>query len=558
MTTPAEPDAFHAQAYERDELAEALIAWASVAGVARTTVTIELDDAFPHGPPVVRLSERHQRPADPLPTFHLERTGALCLYDDQVEVYDAGWRDPDRLLDQIAGWLEQTAAGWPGDTDTDLERYLPQASGLLRYDADELHGKVGALRLDGDRVRWVQAAPAKRQGGSGSRAKRNSGAGGRRAGRRHQAVPAQGGYLVDAGTLREPLRTWPQVLAAAGARGRRLDLLVRQRSVRVVVVHYSRNGHPGVLALAVAPSSTAAGGVALTAMEAADVSMASRVLRAGRSASVLSKRRVAIVGCGAVGSYVADLLFRSGVHRLTLIDHQILRPGNVVRHVAADRESGRPKVEAVRSTLAATGLPIERVHCRTSSLRTLRQASELQMEHDLVIDASGDQRAAALLLTAALDAGNRLIKVCLQREGGVARVDRWPLLPGEAHAPSVPSLPGLGGVRERGCGDMVSLTPPHAVVTAAAHAVRTAVALLTRADSDASVVDVLSAQADRPYDRRGPMPQSSLPDTDAPTPAPEVTPPPDVLRLERHDSVDDERTPAAAGQDRGRQTHGPS
>lgn len=285
--------------------------------------------------------------------------------------------------------------------------------------------------------------------------------------------------------------------------------------------------------------------MSLAAREVADVSDASRRLRSGRPAFALSRYRVAVIGCGAIGSYVADLLLRSGVRRLTLVDHQILRPGNVVRHIAPDRMSGWAKVDAVRATLAATGLSVESVSVRTNAVRTLREASELALEHDLVIDATGDQRAAALLQTATQDAAAALVKVCLQREGGVARVDRWPLQDGELHASEVRPLPGLVGVRERGCGDLVSLTPPHAVVTAAALAARTACAVLTGAFSHASVVDVLTPQSDPPYDHPGPVPPVAKHATDAqdaPTGpvAAELAAPP-VVRLHANDPADAER-----------------
>ena len=540
MTTPeqaATPDVFHVQAYERDLLREALVSrgftddgdtlvgnvrWtSSSAGSVSTTVTIEVGEAFPYGPPVVRLSQRHRRPTDSTPTFHLERNGTLCLYDDQVEVHDAGWRDPDRLLDQVAGWLENTDAGWPGDTDTDLERYLPQDPRLLRYDADELADKVGALKLDDDRVYWL--APVQERTGTRPN---------RRSGRRGRRVQPQGAFLLDAGELDAPVLAWSQVLAAAGDRHGELDQLVRRGQVRVVLLRYTRGGHPGLLALSLTRSGKAVSGVAMAALEAADISDASRRLRSGTSALSLSSHRVAVIGCGAVGSYVADSLLRSGVRRMTLVDHQTLRPGNVVRHLASDRMSGWPKVDAVRATLGATGLSVERIEVRPTALRTLAEAAELIRTHSLVIDACGDQRAAALLQAAAHDVGGKLVKVCLQREGGIARVDRWPLTSGEVHAGEVPPLAGLTRVRERGCGDLVSLTPPHAVLTAAALAVRTACAVLVGGHTQPSVVDVLTAQPDPPYDRAGLVLRRTASTV---TTSPETT---QLIRLEAYDPSD--------------------
>lgn len=505
------------QAYERAAMRDALVArgftddghvllgdvsW----GVAldglerRTAVRIKMTEAFPYGPPAVFLNARLARATDPVPSFHVEPGGALCLYDRDVEVFEASWREPDRLLDQIAGWLESTFNGWPTDTDTDLERYLPPDGGLLLYDADELEGRTGMLRLDGDRVRWIEPRtdPAPRPGRNGKSRRKPP-----RSVRRQLPLTGPAGYLLDVGELSAPVATWPELLALAGQHSRPLDRLVRLGTVRVALIRYTRSGRPGVLALSLRPSATTTGGVALAGLEAADVSLASRQLRAGVGSEALAGLKVVVVGCGAVGSYVADQLLRSGVRRMHLIDHQRLRPGNVVRHLAGDRYVGWRKTDAVRACLAATGLPVEGVTVEHTMVLTARQVCDLVRDHRLVIDATGDQRAAALMQAAAHDVGAQLVKVCLQRDGGIVRVDRFPLLVGESHAPSVPELAGHAPLRERGCGDAVSLTPPPAVTIAAAAAARIAVAHLTGRATPATHLEVLAPQPDPPYQQLG-------------------------------------------------------
>ncbi len=507
-------------AYESDAIRDALVArgftddgqalfgdvvWRTGGIELHTAVRLEMGEAFPFGPPKVFLDEQRRRETDPTPTFHVELSGALCLYGRDVEVHEASWRNADRLLDQVAGWLERSADGWSNDTATDLERYLPADTEFLLYDADELEGRTGVLRFDGARVRRLKPA-ARPSASSGRKGKR------KRSVRSELRTSGPAGYLLDVGELSSPVLGWPDLLMAAGDQGRKFERLVRLRIVTVAVLRYTRSGQPGVLALSLRPSAEVPGGVALAAIESADVSLASRELRSGTAAASLARVRIAVVGCGAVGSYVADLLLRSGVRRLRLIDHQRLRPGNVVRHLAGDRYVGAFKTEAVRACLAATGLPVEGVSVELALMTTAQQASNLVSGHSLVIDATGDQRAAALLQMAALDVGAALVKVCLQREGGIVRVDRFPLQFGESHAPSVPVLPGAVRMRERGCGDAVSLTPPHAVVTAAALAVRTAVAVLTGVASNASHVEVLAVQPDGPYQRLGPVrPRAAAP-----------------------------------------------
>jgi hypothetical protein len=133
------------------------------------------------------------------------------------------------------------------------------------------------------------------------------------------------------------------------------------------------------------------------------------------------------------------------------------------------------------------------------------QALALFDDHDLVIDATADQRATSLLWWAAEAIGKPFVTACVQREGGIARADRLPLRPGEQHLPPVPpgddeAAPALG----LGCGDVVSLTPPSAVVAAAELAVELVRdELLGATKLPPSLVRVLDPQPDTPYEKVG-------------------------------------------------------
>jgi len=61
----------------------------------------------------------------------------------------------------------------------------------------------------------------------------------------------------------------------------------------------------------------------------------------------LAARRVAIVGCGSLGSKVAVMLARSGVEKFLLVDDDVLLPGNLVRHDLDWREIATHKVDGV-------------------------------------------------------------------------------------------------------------------------------------------------------------------------------------------------------------------
>jgi molybdopterin/thiamine biosynthesis adenylyltransferase len=63
--------------------------------------------------------------------------------------------------------------------------------------------------------------------------------------------------------------------------------------------------------------------------------------------TLLSQKRVGVVGLGSGGGFVAQSLAMSGVGHFVLIDDDTLEETNIVRHVADRRYLGQPKVDAV-------------------------------------------------------------------------------------------------------------------------------------------------------------------------------------------------------------------
>ncbi len=78
----------------------------------------------------------------------------------------------------------------------------------------------------------------------------------------------------------------------------------------------------------------------------------------------LCSSRVLVLGCGALGSAVAEQLCRAGVGRLRLVDRDLVEPSNLQRqslYDESDAERGLPKVVAAanRLRLINRSLPIE-------------------------------------------------------------------------------------------------------------------------------------------------------------------------------------------------------
>jgi molybdopterin/thiamine biosynthesis adenylyltransferase len=65
-------------------------------------------------------------------------------------------------------------------------------------------------------------------------------------------------------------------------------------------------------------------------------------------ARALAKTFAVVVGVGAVGSQVAEVLIQNGVRRMRLIDHDTLQPNNLIRHTLTSHYLGQNKATALK------------------------------------------------------------------------------------------------------------------------------------------------------------------------------------------------------------------
>ena len=63
------------------------------------------------------------------------------------------------------------------------------------------------------------------------------------------------------------------------------------------------------------------------------------------------KERVHIIGCGAAGSTIAELLARAGLSKVTLYDFDKVEPHNIANQMFKDSDIGRNKAEAVKDMM---------------------------------------------------------------------------------------------------------------------------------------------------------------------------------------------------------------
>lgn len=67
--------------------------------------------------------------------------------------------------------------------------------------------------------------------------------------------------------------------------------------------------------------------------------------------SRLKASHVAVIGCGGLGSNAANMLLRSGVGELTLVDFDVVEASNLNRQLFFRDQLGRHKAEALAETL---------------------------------------------------------------------------------------------------------------------------------------------------------------------------------------------------------------
>lgn len=110
----------------------------------------------------------------------------------------------------------------------------------------------------------------------------------------------------------------------------------------------------------------------------------------GRFHEDLRTSRVAVVGCGALGAPIAEMLVRGGVFHMTLFDGEKIEIGNLSRHTLSMRDLGYGK--AARLALRLNSLnPHAEVVCVPARITTGNEEISRQLlESDIIIDCTAN------------------------------------------------------------------------------------------------------------------------------------------------------------------------
>ena len=137
-----------------------------------------------------------------------------------------------------------------------------------------------------------------------------------------------------------------------------------------------------------------------------------------KNRELLSKKRVAVIGVGALGSKAGHLLARAGVGSLVLADRDVVEIENVYSQLFSPRDVGKPKavvekerVEQINRSVKATAL-VDDVN-RKNIERVVKQA-------DLVLDCTDNFSTRFLINEACVKNRVALVSAsCVRAQGSV-------------------------------------------------------------------------------------------------------------------------------------------
>jgi sulfur-carrier protein adenylyltransferase/sulfurtransferase len=142
--------------------------------------------------------------------------------------------------------------------------------------------------------------------------------------------------------------------------------------------------------------------------------------RLDKDHSGLATRKVAIAGCGSMGSKIATTLARSGVGEFILVDDDIFLPENLVRNDLDWRDVTLHKVDALADKL---GYVQPGTQCKRYRRSLGGQESSANIENLIEVLANCD-----LIVDATADVG------CFSYLGSLAKMAKRPMIWGEVFA----------------------------------------------------------------------------------------------------------------------------
>ena len=139
-----------------------------------------------------------------------------------------------------------------------------------------------------------------------------------------------------------------------------------------------------------------------------------RIYARGAYPSKVQETPIAIFGCGALGSSVAELLARGGVHQMSLIDHDTIKFGNLCRHTLDGSSVGLNKAQALAERLSRAN-PLSKIKGYSEKIplhsRSDKAIHQVLTDAEVFIDCTTNKAAFQWLNQYAVENGKRLISL---------------------------------------------------------------------------------------------------------------------------------------------------
>ena len=139
----------------------------------------------------------------------------------------------------------------------------------------------------------------------------------------------------------------------------------------------------------------------------------------------IGKKKVALIGLGALGSKVAELLAQAGVGKFCLCDNDRLKTGNVARHIGGIKDFGALKINVVMSRLLEINPYLkfdENNIVYEPAVKSLDVLSDLIMSADLVICTTADEGVESAINQLAVICKRPVLYGRAMRRGSMGRV----------------------------------------------------------------------------------------------------------------------------------------
>lgn len=136
--------------------------------------------------------------------------------------------------------------------------------------------------------------------------------------------------------------------------------------------------------------------------------------------SIYSKR-IAVLGCGAVGSKIALHLFRSGIDQLTLVDYDSLEPHNLCRHalLSTPFDKGRNKAELLKESLNKMFIGVlDHIEAEKTDALNFLKHTDLS-KYGVIIDATASAAVMHGIDAIEFPSSTRIVRACLSAGGDV-------------------------------------------------------------------------------------------------------------------------------------------